>query len=213
MLKYFRKNEKENFNSHVQLFKDNKSQKHKSHSQLKKCEKHGLLLISVKPVCSLLKPIFLKMFWEKKYKMEQQQKKLQSWSVGTSMVFQTCCAAVICLWSLRTANKFQNIGFPWWTAGDSHNWSQAVPMPWSFPWHCPPLLPAAAHPTQQESGLASTGCCSQLKNTPLGLLCWAGSSWNEGEVSQGYFPAENNVSPGEGKRKEHQNFTILATWV
>lgn len=35
MLKYFRKNEKENFNSHVQLFKDNKSQKHKSHSQLK----------------------------------------------------------------------------------------------------------------------------------------------------------------------------------
>lgn len=65
MLKYFRKNEKENVNSHVQLFKDNKPQKHESHSQLKKCEKPGLLLISVKPLCSPLKWIFLRCFGKK----------------------------------------------------------------------------------------------------------------------------------------------------
>lgn len=39
MLKHFRKNEKEDFNSCLFLTKDNKSQKNKSHSQFKQCEK------------------------------------------------------------------------------------------------------------------------------------------------------------------------------
>lgn len=128
------------------------------------------------------------------------------------MVFQTCCAAAICLCFLRTANKFQNIGFLWWTAGDSHNWVQAMSMQETaviIPMALPILAPT---PPSRRLGWPPTKYCSQLKNTTLGLLCWARSNWNEGEVSQGYFPAENKVSQGKGKGKQHQNFTILFTW-
>lgn len=210
MLKYFRKNGKENLNSHIQLFKDNKLQKHKSHSQRKKCEKHGLLLISIKPVCSPLNQYFPRCFWGKKKKV------LKCWHFH-DFPNMLCSCDLFVFSSFRTANKFQNIVFLWWTAGDSHSWTQAVPVQETsvviFPWHCPSLLLAAADPTQQEAGSASTECCSQLKNTGLGFLRWAGSNRNEGEVSQGDFPAEKKASPGEGKNEQHQNFTILATCV
>lgn len=132
-----------------------------------------------------------------------------------------CSCDLFVFSSLRTANKFQSSGFLWWTAGDSHNWSQAVPTQEGavvIPLALPIIAPSSCFPTQQEAALASTECCSQLKNSTLGLLHSAGSNWNGGEVSQGYFPAENRVSPGEGQRTSdfyhfgHLSLTLLWSW-
>lgn len=139
------------------------------------------------------------------------------------MVFQTCCAAAICLCSLFSGQLtsfriLDSCDELLETATTEARQYQCRRLPWSLPWHCPSLLPAAAHPTQQEAALASTGCCCQFKNFGLTALSWEQLKWRRSFTGVFSSWKESLTRGREGQRMSefyhfgHLSLALLRSW-